>query len=82
MFFDKRKSFTRMLNPSYGKICEGYGIPYLFVAERTELMAAIDKMLKTYGPFLLECAVREEDNILPMIPPGKSVDEMLLEINI
>lgn len=82
MFFNKRKSFTRMINPDYGKICEGYNIPYIFVSERDELEDAINRMLSTDGPFLLECAVKEEENVLPMTPPGKSVDEMLLEINI
>ncbi len=82
MFFDKRKSFTRMLNPDYGKICDGYHIPYTFVSERKDLKDAISRMLTTDGPYLLECAVREEENVLPMTPPGKSVDEMMLEINI
>lgn len=82
MFFNKRKSFTRMLNPDYGKICDGYNIPYIFVSERDELKDAIGRMLSTDGPFLMECAVREEENVLPMTPPGNSVDEMLLEVNI
>lgn len=82
MFWNKRKSFTRMLNPQYAKICEAYGIGYTFVAERHDLQAAISQMLDTDGPFLLECAVKEEDNILPMTPPGKSVDEMMLEIKL
>jgi acetolactate synthase-1/2/3 large subunit len=37
-------------------------------------------MLDTKGPFLLQCAVMEEDNVLPMTPPGGNVDEMLLEV--
>lgn len=80
MFFDKRRSFTRMLNPDYGKICSGYGINYSFVAERGNLRAEVERMISTEGPFLLECAVKEEENILPMTPPGYSVDEMMLEI--
>lgn len=82
MFFNKRKSFTRMLNPKYKLISESYDIPYTFVSERKDLAAAIQKMLDTDGPYLLECAVKEEDNILPMISPGKSVDEMQLEIKL
>lgn len=82
MFFNKRKSFTRMLNPKYKLISESYDIPYTFVSERKDMEAAIQKMLDTDGPYLLECAVKEEDNILPMISPGKSVDEMQLEIKL
>lgn len=82
MFFHKRKSFTRMLNPHYATICEGYHIPYGVVTERAELAAKVAEMLASSGPYLLECAVKEEDNVMPMITPGSSVDEMLLEVNL
>jgi len=82
MFWNKRKSFTRMLNPHYQKICEGYGIDYDVAISHTELQEKIQKMLSAKGPYLLECAVKEEDNVLPMTPPGKSVDEMMLEISL
>lgn len=81
MFFGGRRSFTHMLNPDYGKICEGYDIPYLLVADRRELGNAIEQMLTADGPFMLECAVKEDDDILPMVIPGKSVDEMMLSLN-
>ena len=80
MFFDKRRSFTRMQNPDYGKICAGYGISYSFVADRDRLKDEVARMLATEGPYLLECAVKEEENILPMTPPGCPVGEMMLEI--
>lgn len=80
MFFNKRYSFTPMLNPDYEKIASGYGIPCRTVVERGELEVAIREMLETDGPYLLQCAVKEEDNVLPMTPPGGSVDEMLLEV--
>ena len=41
-----------------------------------------EAVLATDGPYLLECAVKEEANVLPMTPPGKSVNEMLLELDI
>lgn len=80
MFFNKRYSFTPMTNPDYELIAKGYGIPCRTVVERKDLDAAIQEMLSTDGPFLLQCAVKEEDNILPMTPPGGNVDEMLLEV--
>lgn len=81
MFFNKRYSFTPMLNPDYEKIAEGYGIPCRTVIDRKDLDAAVHEMLSTEGPYILQCAVKEEDNVLPMTPPGGSVDEMLLEVN-
>ena len=82
MFFNHRQSFTKMLNPHYATICKAYNIPYAVASERAQLADAIQQMLTTDGPFVLEVAVKEEDNVLPMTPPGKNVDEMLLEINV
>ena len=81
MFWQRRKSFTKMMNPSYEQIAKGYGIPYEVVVDRTTLHAAIGHMLSTEGPFILECAIKEDDDVLPMTPPGLSVDDMMLEIN-
>ena len=80
MFFDKRYSFTPMMNPDYEQIASAYGIPSRTVIERTDLEDAVREMLETDGPFLLQCAVKEEDNVLPMTPPGANVDEMMLDI--
>ena len=79
MIFNRRYSFTPMLNPDYMKIAEAYGIPSQVVERREELAGAIENMLSTDGPFLLEVAVIEEGNVLPMTPPGGTVNEMLLE---
>ena len=81
MFWQKRKSFTKMMNPCYEQIAKGYGIPYEVVIDRSTLHAAIEHMLSTEGPFILECAIKEDDDVLPMTPPGMSVDDMMLEIN-
>ena len=80
MFWRRRKSFTKMLNPCYEQIAKGYGIAYEAVTDRKNLAAAIDKMLATKGPYILECAIKEEDNVLPMTPPGKNVNDMMLEV--
>ncbi len=80
MFWLKRKSFTKMMNPNYEFIAKGYDIPYLFVSERKDLQIAVKKMLSAKGPFILECAILEEDNVLPMTPPGMNVNDMMLEI--
>jgi acetolactate synthase-1/2/3 large subunit len=80
MFFAHRYSFTPMVNPNYELIAKGYGIPAKTVIERKDLDAAIAEMLATPGPYLLQCAIKEEDNVLPMTPPGANIDEMLLEL--
>jgi acetolactate synthase-1/2/3 large subunit len=68
-----------MLNPDYNMIAAAYGIPSRLVVDRAELDDAIHEMLDTEGAFLLHVAVEEEDNVMPMTPPGASVDEMIFE---
>ena len=80
MFFERRYSFTPMMNPDYEKIAEAYNIPSRTVTEREDLDDAIREMLETNGPFLLQAAVMEQDNVLPMCSPGHDVDDMLLEL--
>lgn len=80
MFWMRRKSFTKMMNPCYELIAQGYGIPYQAVTDRKELAAAVEKMLTIDGPFILECAIKEDDDVLPMTPPGMNVNDMMLEV--
>ena len=82
MFWKRRKSFTRMKNPCYELIAKGYGIPYQAVVDRKDLAGAVQKMLSTKGPFILECAILEDDDVLPMTPPGMNVDDMMLSISV
>ena len=78
LFFRRRYSFTPMLNPDYEKIAEAYGIPATTVTERGCLAEAVALMMRAHGPYLLQVAVMEEDNVLPMCCPGNDVDDMLL----
>lgn len=79
MFFNGKYSFTPMMNPDYVKIASAYDIPARRVMNREEMNEAICEMLATDGPYLLEACVIEEGNVLPMTPPGGSVNQMLLE---
>lgn len=82
LMYNHRRSFTRMLNPRYEDIARGYNIPYDVVIDRKDLKTKIEAMLHTDGPYLLEAAVKEDENIQPMTPPGKSIDEMQLHLDI
>ena len=77
LFFHKRYSCTPMLNPDYMKIAEAYGIASHTVSERSQLADAINTMLTTDGPFLLEVAIMQGENVMPMTPPGSAVNVMI-----
>ena len=80
MFFHHKQSFTPMVNPDFGKIASAYNIPYRLVSEREELNDAIQEMLVTKGPFLLETVIKPDANVEPMTAPGKAIDEMVLNV--
>lgn len=79
LFFDRRYSFTEMLNPDFVKVAEAYGIASCRVEERNNLEASIDEMLAHSGAYLLEVMVEKEENVFPMVPSGASVSEIKLE---
>ena len=78
LFFRHRYSFTPMMNPDYEKIAQAYDIPVRTVTDRADLDEAIREMIGIPGPFLLQAAVMEEDNVMPMCCPGHDVDDMIL----
>ena len=79
LFFRRRYSFTHMVSPDYMKIADAYSIPAVRVYEREQLDESIQKMLTTPGPFIMEVLVAEEENVLPMTPPGSAISEIMLE---
>ncbi len=78
LFFDKRYSFTELLNPDFVKIAEAYSIPGVRVSKHEDLSSAIDQMLNSPTAFLLEVDVEKEENVFPMVPAGCGVGEIRL----
>lgn len=79
LFFEKRYSFTELVNPDFIKLAEAFGITAKRVVKGDNLDSAIDEMLNTDGPYLLEVVVEKEDNVFPMVPTGAGVSEIILE---
>lgn len=80
MFFHHKRSFTPMCNPDFGLVAKAYDIPYRRVENREDLPSAINEMLATKGPFLLETIIKADANVEPMTAPGQAVDEMMLNV--
>lgn len=79
LFFNRRYSFTDMLNPDYSLIARANGVDYALADKREDLGPAIDRMLATPDAFLLEVRVAPEENVFPMVPAGAPVSDILLE---
>ncbi|MEA3465586.1 MAG: biosynthetic-type acetolactate synthase large subunit [Thermodesulfobacteriota bacterium] len=79
LFFDKRYSQTCMELPiDFVKLAEAYGATGLRATKPEEVEAMIKKGLATPGPVIMEFKVAREENVLPMVPAGAGLNEMVL----
>lgn len=51
-------------SPDFNLLAQAYGIPHNCISNMSEAQDAIDEMLRTDGPFLLECTVSPEESSL------------------
>lgn len=79
LFYDERYSFTHLQNPDFQQLAGAYGIGSARVSSLDELDDAIEKMLHTDGPFLLEACVTSGENVFPMIPAGATIDRIFID---
>jgi len=79
LFFDKRYASTEMVNPDFVQIAKGYFIEAKRVDNREDMNAAVEEMMRSEKPYLLEVCVEKENNVFPMIPSGASVSDIRLE---
>jgi len=78
LFFDNRYASTKMINPNFIAIAEGYHIKSKKVTKREDLDAAVAEMMASKDSYFLEVMVEKENNVFPMIPTGASVSDMRL----
>lgn len=78
LFFDRRYSFTEIVNPDFTAIAKGYSIEAVKITERKDVDQALDVMLNSKGAYLLEVVVEQEENVFPMVETGASVSEIRL----
>ncbi|ODA42320.1 biosynthetic-type acetolactate synthase large subunit [Desulfosporosinus sp. BG] len=64
-------------NPDFIKIAEAYGIRGIRVDSLEQVRGSISEAFKHPGPVLLEFAISPNDDVLPIVPPGKPITEML-----
>jgi len=79
LFFDRRYSQTPLELPiDFVKLAEAYGATGLRATTPDQVEAVIRKGLETPGPVIMEFKVSREENVLPMVPAGRSIHEMVL----
>jgi len=79
MFFDKRYSGVDLTgNPDFVRVAEAYGAVGMRITKPDEVAPAIEKALEVDDvPVVMDFVVAQEENVFPMIPAGKSYDEIM-----
>lgn len=79
LFFDKRYSQTCMELPiDFIKLAQAYGAEGFKATKPEDVEKVLRQGLETPGPVIMEFKVAREENVLPMVPAGAGLNEMVL----
>ena len=78
LFYEGRYSESLLSHqPDFVKLADAYHIPGFRVENEEDFAHALQAGLATDGPVLIECRINPEENVYPMVAPGKGIHEMV-----
>ena len=78
LFYERRYSSTPMTAPDFVKLADAYGAVGLRATKPEEVVPVIQEALNTPRPVIMDFKVEPEECVMPMVPAGKAMHEMLL----
>ncbi len=83
LFYRERFSSTVLAaNPDFVKLADAYGWAAKRITAPEEVEAALDEMLASEVPYLLDVAISEDQNVFPMVAPGSAMNDVLGAIDV
>ncbi|WP_058486610.1 biosynthetic-type acetolactate synthase large subunit [Defluviitalea phaphyphila] len=80
MFYGKRYSSTTLdRGPDFVKLGEAYNIKAYKVTTEKELEKALSETFNLEEPIILDCHINIDEKVLPMVPPGKAIEDVIVE---
>ena len=81
LFYEKRFSETTLdRGPDFVKLAEAYGIQGFRVKNEEEFESVFKTAFESRKPTIIDCNMNIDEMVLPMVPAGKPIDELLLEV--
>ena len=78
VFFDKNYSETNLDdNPDFAVLAKAFQIDAFTVNTEDEMDAGIDRLLAAEGPVLMHVKIDPNENVWPLVPPGRSNADMM-----
>ncbi|MCD7722603.1 MAG: biosynthetic-type acetolactate synthase large subunit [Clostridiales bacterium] len=62
-------------------VAGAFGVKGFRINSNDEISDVLDEALACSGPVLIDCRISPDSNVLPMIPPGGSADDIIVEFN-
>ncbi|HDJ1441826.1 TPA: acetolactate synthase 2 catalytic subunit [Serratia rubidaea] len=82
LFFDGRYSETNLSdNPDFLTLASAFDIPGQRITRKDQVAEALDALLNSDGPYLLQVAIDELENVWPLVPPGAGNETMLEKVS-
>ena len=80
LFFDKHYSNTTLERKTdFVKLAEAFGLPGYRAMTLAELKEILPKAFAEKGPVLIDCGIDCDAFVLPMLPPGGSIDDIIVD---
>jgi len=76
LFYGKRYSKSYLSNPDYATVAQALGAVGITVYKKADVPKAVKQMLSKKKPCVVDFRIENEENVWPMVPAGKSIDEM------
>ena len=78
LFYGKRYSNTTLgRKTDFVKLADAFGLPAERVSTKEEFEAAFKRAMSHDGPYLIDTLIGMDEFVLPMLPPGGSIDDMI-----
>lgn len=82
LFFGKRYSQTVLSRKTdFVKLAEAFGAIGLKAETKEEFAAAFDKAIKSGRPTVIDVSIYEDEMVLPMLPPGGAIDDIIVKVD-
>jgi acetolactate synthase-1/2/3 large subunit len=80
LFYKGRLSYTKMANPDFAKLAEGFGVKGIRCTKKEDLQRAVEEMVNTPGPVVADFHCEMNEHVYPMVASGKALHEMELGV--
>lgn len=81
LFYGNRFSQTDPKRATdFVKLANAFGIEGMRINTADEIKPVLEKAFALNAPVVVDCKISPDENVLPMIPPGKTVDDMITEM--